>query len=59
MVEQIAIFASDYFLSLGIDESVEMFVVDIFDVDPLYFEMSFEFEGVVLPPERKGFFVVA
>ena len=36
-----------------------MFVIDVFNVDPLYLEVALEFEGVILPPEGEGLLVVA
>jgi len=55
----VAVLALDDFLSLGVVEAGEVFVIDVFDVDPLYLEVALELEGVVLPPEGEGLLVVA
>ena len=36
-----------------------MLIIDIFDENPFYLEISFEFKCMVLPPEREGFLMVA
>lgn len=42
-VQSITILAFDHFFFFGIVESVEMFIIDVFYVDPFELEISFEF----------------
>jgi len=58
-IECIAVFGLDCFFSFDVIEIVKMFIVDVFDVDPFEFEISFEFEGVIFPPEGKGLLVIS
>jgi hypothetical protein len=57
-INSIAIFAFGDLFSLGVVETCKMFVVDIFDKNPFYLEVTLEFKSMVLPPERKSLLMV-
>ena len=42
-IQSITIFAFDNFFFFGVVESVEMFIIDVFYIDPFELEIPFEF----------------
>jgi hypothetical protein len=58
-INSVTVLTLNDLLSLGIVESAEMLVVDVFDIDPFDFEIALEFQRMVLPPEGEGLLMVA
>jgi hypothetical protein len=57
-VNQITVFRFCDFLTLLAIKATKVFVVDIFDVEPLYAKKSLEFHRLIFPPKGKCFLIV-
>jgi len=58
-VYHITVLRSHDLFTFVIVHSSKIFVVDVFDVNPLNFEVSFKFQCVIFPPKGKSFLLVA
>lgn len=56
-VDRITIFGFRYVFPLSVEESLKVFIVDIFNIKPLNFKKALEFEGMIIPPVGEGFLV--
>ena len=57
-IKSITVFTLNDFLSICIVESCKIFIIDIFDIDPLDFEIALKFQGMILPPERESLLMI-
>lgn len=57
-IQRIAILGLDHFISFGVVQAREVFIIDILDIDPLDLEVSLELQRVILPPKGEGFLVI-
>lgn len=57
-IKKITILWLCYFLIINVIKSIKMFVINVFNWDPLNDKKSFKFHWMIFPPEGKCFFIV-